>query len=113
MNITLPCAKSNGEEISVNIEDIYYVIQSDNKKEIIQFVTENDHLTFRLRGSIETILSFLEQFGFTELNNGIVVNIGRVKYFNNKLGLAYFDKNIHAQVSRRNLYKVEHLLKKE
>lgn len=108
--ICLPCYVGE-HEYMICIRDIWKVQQFDNKREILSVRTANGEYLSSLRGSLDSALKLLCQFGFEDVNGSALVNIQQLIAYDPKESLAYFTKDPKdcIDISRRNKRKVNHL----
>ncbi|KEQ25544.1 LytTR family transcriptional regulator DNA-binding domain-containing protein [Paenibacillus tyrfis] len=105
------CLDDKGKNCWIDGLDILYIDLYKRKK--LRFHLLNGVYVFQFDGSLETCVRMFSPFGFEELDSKNLVNINKIKYIDDKLRIAYFDNNLHTTISFRNMYKVEHLPKKE
>lgn len=112
MFFKLPCYSKSGDEINLKPEEIFYIYlqrvsKLSNTTKIMISSSKGD-LTFRLNGSLETCYIMLAPYGFEILENN-VVNMSSIKWVDRKERKVFFDKNLHAYISKDNLFMVAHI----
>jgi DNA-binding LytR/AlgR family response regulator len=104
MNRKIPMIdKQTGEPVWVSLKDVDFV--SLESKKIIYHVGEKD---YRQLSTLDDFAKILVEVGFIETDRGNLVNMERIKKFDEEYGVLYFEENPTSKSQRASIARIHY-----